>query len=346
MSKRNPARGKNRATKSGEALLLKRIENAAQFRRQKTANAAGIRLGIGDDAALWRPRRGFETILTCDWFLEGTHFLRDVHPVDAVGWKCLARAVSDIAAMGGEPRCFLLSLALPESDSGRWLHGFLGGLRRASRKFRCPLAGGETTRCKDILINLSVVGEVKAGQGVLRSGARPGDKLFVSGRLGEAELGLRYLRKNKQRPPSTQEPRLKKHLYLEPRLALGQWLATRRLATAMMDLSDGLSSDLTRLCHASGAGATIQVERIPLPGDIFLKNFSNTQRLNAALHGGDDYELLFTVAQGNARKIPRRIFGVALTEIGEITSGRKINLLNPAGKPVPLHAGGWDPFRK
>ncbi|HEX3118815.1 MAG TPA: AIR synthase related protein, partial [Candidatus Acidoferrum sp.] len=119
---------------------------------------AGVRLGIGDDAALFVPRRGYETILTCDWFLEGTHFLRDKHPADSVGWKSLARAASDVAAMGGTPRCFLLSLALPEELTGRWLDDFLGGLRRAARKLRCVTAGGDTTRQSRALINVTVVG--------------------------------------------------------------------------------------------------------------------------------------------------------------------------------------------
>src|SRR5215813_2282154 len=164
------------------------------FPRQKS-NA--IALALGDDAALWQPRTGFEAILTCDWFLEGSHFLREKHPAEAVGWKCLARAVSDIAAMGGVPRCFLLSLALPPSYSGRWLNHFLAGLRRASRKFQCVLAGGDTTRRENILINVTVVGEVRTGHAIRRSGAQDGDVIYVSGRLGEAALGLRILKASK-----------------------------------------------------------------------------------------------------------------------------------------------------
>src|SRR5215510_13901080 len=194
--------------------------------RQLRNAAPQVLLGMGDDATLFRPRIGHELILTCDWFLEGIHFLRDKHPADSVGWKCLARAMSDVAAMGGNPRCFLLSLALPASHPGRWLNEFLTGLGRASRKFQCALAGGDTTRRAQILINVTVVGDVRRGRAVLRSGARPGDVVFVSGRLGEAELGLQILRQAKGGLHSN-DSRLKKHLYPEPRVALGRWLAEK-----------------------------------------------------------------------------------------------------------------------
>src|SRR5580700_854885 len=200
-----------------ETRVLERIERAAAGLE---IPSSGVRLGIGDDAAVFRATPGCRQILTCDWFLEGSHFLRDKHPPDAVGWKCLARAVSDVAAMGGVPRCFLLSLALPGSHTGLWLDQFLRGLRRAASRFGCVLAGGDTTRSKDILINVTVIGEIRAGEGVLRSGARPEDVLFTSGRLGQAELGLRLLRKSK-RLVDGRNPLLRKHLYPEPRLALG-----------------------------------------------------------------------------------------------------------------------------
>src|SRR5579864_7147643 len=159
----------------------------------------GLRLGIGDDAALWKPKPGFASILTSDWFLEGTHFLRKKHPPDSVGWKCLARAASDIAAMGGMPRCFLLNLALPVTASGTWMKGFLAGLRRAAKSLDCVLAGGDTTRSQRILISVTVIGEIREGQEVRRSGARRGDLLYVSGTLGEAERGLQLLRKSREK---------------------------------------------------------------------------------------------------------------------------------------------------
>jgi thiamine-monophosphate kinase len=304
---------------------------------------SAVRLGIGDDAALFSPRRGNETILTCDWFLEGTHFLRDKHPADSVGWKCLARAVSDIAAMGGEPRCFLLSLAFPESHAGRWLDEFLSGLRRAARKFKCPLAGGDTTRRDEILTNVTVVGEVRSGRALLRSGARPGDITYVSGCLGEADLGLRRLRS--MRRIAKGDARLRKHLYPEPRIALGRWLSHYGMATSMMDLSDGLSTDLTRLCAASGVGARLEASRIPTASKRQRFGVKNVDALDLALNGGDDYELLFTVRPSKTSRIPRAFQGVPLTAIGEIRGGRRLKIVQLDGHETDFRPGGWDPFK-
>jgi thiamine-monophosphate kinase len=324
-----------------ENELIERIDKA--LGRRRNASDA-VRLGMGDDAALFRPQAGHETILTCDWFLEGTHFLRDKHPPNSVGWKCLARAVSDIAAMGGVPRCFLLSLALPTAHTGRWLNEFLGGLRRASRKFQCALAGGDTTRRQEILINITAVGEVPTGCAILRSGARPGDILYVSGRLGEAELGLQVLRKSPGHA-SFRSPLTKKHLYPEPRLALGQRLAKKRIASAMIDLSDGLSSDLPRLCVASGVGVRLESARIPQTRKTDTARKYGLDPLALALHGGDDYELLFTVPPRKAKSLPPAFQGVILTPMGRITRGSKVVLREESGRERPLVAGGWDPFR-
>ncbi|HTQ95620.1 MAG TPA: thiamine-phosphate kinase [Candidatus Acidoferrum sp.] len=306
----------------------------------KIARLAASSKQVGDDAALWKPTPGRQTVLTCDWFLEGTHFLLDKHPADAVGWKCLARAVSDIAAMGGTPRCFLMSLALPENLSGEWLSGFLIGLRRASKQFECALVGGDTTRRKDVLISLTIVGEIVPGKAVLRSGARVGDGIYVSGILGEAELGLRMLRQKRGKTKPSNEA-LRKHLYPTPRIKLGQWLSKARVASAMMDLSDGLSTDLPRLCEASGVGAEIFGDSLPVT--------SLAPRVEAkqlALHGGDDYELLFIASKKNQKRLLPTFEGLPLTRIGVITKARKISLISEKGKTSALHSGGWDPFRK
>lgn len=334
---------RHRQATSAEERVLRSIRRALNPKAPKPA-ARGIRLAIGDDAAVFKPRPGYETVLTCDWFLQGTHFLLDRHPPDAVGWKCLARAASDLAAMGAEPRCFLLSLALPTSRTGAWLKEFLNGLRAASQELNCPAAGGDTTRRDDVLINITVVGECRRGRAILRSAARPHDAIFASGRLGEAEYGLRLLRAARGYLNSG-DPLLRKHLYPEPRLALGAWLGRQRLATAMMDLSDGLSTDLPRLCQASGVGARIEEPQLP----VITAPATQEKHVNAvalALHGGDDYELLFTVAPKNVAKIPQRFAGTAITRIGEITSALRTVLINKKGQAKVLPQRGWDPFRE
>jgi thiamine-monophosphate kinase len=325
----NPMKQKN-----DENALVARIEHKFVSTKTKV-----LPLAFADDAALWSPSAGHDAVLTCDWFLEGSHFLRDKHPPEAVGWKCLARAVSDVAAMGGKPRCFLLSLALPDNLTGKWLNAFLRGLRRASRTLRCEIAGGDTTRHDKVLISITVIGEVRRQRAILRSGAKPGDAIYVSGILGEGELGLRQFRGRRGFARVT-DAAVRKHLYPEPRLALGQWLAENRLATAMMDLSDGLSTDLPRLCAASRVGARVDANSLPVTG---LASGAVAREL--ALHGGDDYELLFTVKAGNEARLPRKFRGLALTRIGEITRGKKI-LLNADGRTGALRPGGWDPFRK
>jgi thiamine-monophosphate kinase len=329
--------------RQNENSILKKLAGSSRSSGDPGAGHS-LALGMGDDAALFRPKPGSEIILTCDWFLQGRHFWREKHSPDAVGWKCLARAVSDVAAMGGAPRCFLLSLALPETHTGRWLNLFLGGLGRASSKFQCPLAGGDTTRRNEILINVTVVGEVRAGSAVLRSGARADDILYVSGRLGEAEFGLRIMQQS-EGAASKKNTLTRKHLYPEPRLALGQWLVKKGLATSMMDLSDGLSSDLSRLCAASAVGARVEKVKIPQLQTIDLALQYGHNPMQLALHGGDDYELLFTVPPRKARLLPKSFRGVRLTPIGKITRKRELLVLEENGRASQLIPGGWDPFR-
>jgi thiamine-monophosphate kinase len=324
--------------KTGEDRLVGKITKALAFRGRPR-----LALGVGDDAALLKPRPGRQLVLTCDWFIEGSHFLRDKHPPDSIGWKCLARAVSDVAAMGGEPRYFLLSLALPKTHTGQWLDGFLKGLARAEKRLGCELAGGDTTRTDKILINVTVIGESSAGRAVLRSGAKPGDLIFVSGRLGEAESGLRDVRSGRTHG-GKENLWVKKHLYPEPRLALGRWLAGKRLATAMMDLSDGLSTDLTRLCAASGVGARIAIDKIPKAELPDKRGRSRFDASELALHGGDDYELLFTVHPRQAGQVPSAFQGLPLSCIGEVTPKPGVVLVGVEGREQKFVPRGWDPF--
>ena len=224
-------------------LMVRETDLIERVRRKFPSAGVGLSIGIGDDAAVLRPGAGKEWVITTDAFLENVHFLRKIHPPKAVGYKALARATSDIAAMGARARYFFLTMGIPDSCTGPWLDDFLDGMARAARQFGLILAGGDTTKYPVVVASLTVLGEVDRGRAILRSGARPGDLLCVSGRLGEAELGLRLIqRKLHKRKRWTRL--MKKHFLPEPRLALGEWLAAHRCATSMIDTSDGLSTDL------------------------------------------------------------------------------------------------------
>jgi thiamine-monophosphate kinase len=325
---------------TSEGQLIDRI-------RRRFAASARPRLtvGIGDDAAVLRPTPGKEWVITTDAFLENVHFLRKGYPPKAVGIKSLARATSDIAAMGARPRYFFLTLALPEECAGHWLDDFLSGMARAARRFGLTLAGGDTSKYPLLAASLTILGEIDRGKSILRSGAKPGDLLCVSGRLGEAEFGLRLLQSN---PHALKLwPRLlKKHFYPEPRLALGQWLSARRYASSMIDTSDGLSTDLGHLCQASGVGAIVWATKIPSVRIPAALRPLAPNSLDLALHGGEDYELLFTVPKKVAGQLPRKIAGMPLTVIGEITKAMGVRLVDRDSNLRALQPAGWDPFRK
>jgi thiamine-monophosphate kinase len=306
----------------------------------------GLRVGIGDDAAVLHPRLGSEWVVTTDAFLEDVHFLRKAHPPRVVGYKALARATSDIAAMGAHARYFFLTLGLPAACAGAWLDDFLKGMAHGAHRFGTILAGGDTTKYPKVVISITVVGEIERGRTLLRSGARPGDLLCVSGRLGEAELGLRLVQKGWHKQRRWAGGVLKKHLRPEPRLALGEWLAARRFATSMIDTSDGLSTDLGHICQASGVGAVVWAEKIPavkVPRELARLSLDPLQ---LALHGGEDYELLFTVPRKFSGRLPREASGIPLTVIGEITREKKIVLIGSDGRGAQLRPGGWDPFTR
>lgn len=308
-----------------------------------------LQLGIGDDAAILKPRRGRDWVITCDAFLEGIHFLAGIHPADSVGYKALARATSDLAAMGAAPRLFLLTLAIPASRTGKWLDGFMRGMARAARELGLRLAGGDTTRSTKIFASVTVLGEVGAGIAVRRSGARSSDLIYVSGPLGRAQLGLEIAHRAMGCDRGLRDV-VRSHLYPKIQIKLGAWLARRGIPSAMMDISDGLSTDLPRVCEASQVGARIDAGKLPcvrITGQIARRLPGRARDpLQLALHGGDDYELLFTLPR-QKEKLLRRAPGFRnFARIGEITRDRRIVLVRESGRSEILHPLGWDPFRQ
>ena len=304
----------------------------------------GLTLGVGDDAALIRLRPGTETILTTDLLVEDVHFLLRREPARSVGHRALARGLSDVAAMGGIPRFALVSLAVRKGFQGTWLREFYQGFFSLARRFGVKLIGGDTSLApRATTVDMILVGEAVKGGAVRRSRARPGDKIFVSGRLGRSALGVKILRSKAGAKSSLHQRILRHHLYPQPRLALGQWLATNQLATAMLDISDGLAIDLHRLCDASGVGAHLLADHIPLaePGPGWVK-FPDL--LNLALAGGEDYELLFTVPPKKVPQIPAAYRRTRLTQIGEIAKERRVEIISRLGEKKLLPLVGFDHF--
>ncbi len=304
----------------GEPAIVERIRGAATSAGYPAASHTGLVLGIGDDCAIFRPRAGRELLFTTDMLIEGRHFLRHTHRPADLGWKALARGLSDIAAMGGAPRFSLVSLALPEWAGQSFVDGFYKGLLLLARQTGTPLAGGDLARSVTLFCDIVVCGEVPRAGALRRDTARSGDAVYVSGALGGSAVGLARGR----------GPAWRRHLRPVPRLALGHFLRTRLHATAALDLSDGLSLDLHRLALASGLHAAIEAPPC-FPG----------ASLEQALHGGEDYELLFTVPPRTP--VPARFERLPLTRIGTMQKGRP-GVVLLAGKPLPPL--GFDHFRR
>ena len=296
--------------------------------------------GIGDDAAVLRIPPGHEALVTTDFSLEGIHFRRDWHSPESVGHRCLARGLSDIAAMGGEPIAAFLSLALPKDLPQKWVDRFVRGLLTLANRFGVKLAGGDTAESpRGILADISVVGSVRRGKAILRSGARSGDRIYVSGELGGAAAAVKRMI---EKPKRKLNPRdYVRHFFPEPRLHLGRVLRERNLASAMIDVSDGLSTDLGHLCDESRVGAEIQAELLPM---ATAGKPAHAVDLALALHGGEDYELLFT-APARVR-VPRRIAGIPITPIGCITRERQVVLMKSKGVGYELLPRGWEHFER
>ena len=348
-----------------EKPLLQRIRRAAARRGHR------LGLGIGDDCAVLRLPRGHEALVTTDFSLQGVHFRRDWHPADAIGHRCLTRGHSDIAAMGGIPQAAFLSLALPADIPQKWVDQFISGLLKLADRYSVQLAGGDTAQSpQGIMADIVVLGSVPAGQAILRSGAKPGDLIYVTGNLGSSHAALMRLRKGEHLQPKSHL----KHFYPEPRIAVGQFLRDKKLASAMIDISDGLSTDLAHICQESKVGAVLYAEALANlaavraeeaaksraagtldePRFVSGHDFSRAKRhttkpgalapeaLESAVNGGDEYELVFTARPD--RRIPDQIAGIPITRIGEVVRGKNMKLITN-GESRLLKPAGWEHFR-
>ncbi|HXD29854.1 MAG TPA: thiamine-phosphate kinase [Pyrinomonadaceae bacterium] len=321
--------------------------------RQRAASSPGhssLLAGIGDDAAIVRETTGLNTLVTSDMLVEEVDFHRDTTTPRYLGHKALTVSLSDIAAMGARPRWALVSLGVPDDIwNSDFVDHFYEGFFGLADRYGVALIGGDISRTPHkIVIDTTVMGQCDDGRAVLRKGAQPGDLIFVTGSLGGSAAGLRLLERGArvpadEAPPDNNDPDRHilrqlslRHLRPDPRVGWGLVLGEEQLATSIIDISDGLSSDLHHLCRESGAGARIDAAKIPI--DPLVTEICGRRALDPlllALHGGEDFELLFTVAATNLSRLPRKVDGIAITQVGEI---------EPQAKRVCLAEGSrvWD----
>lgn len=320
----------------GEFDLIARF-----FTRPVPTGRDDIALAVGDDCALLESGAGEQWAVSTDTLVESVHFLPSVDP-SALGHKALAVNLSDLAACGAEPRCFFVALALPKVDEA-WLAAFSGGMFALADAYQCVLAGGDTTRSpQGVIITVTVMGRVPRGQALLRSGARSGDDVWVSGTLGAAAFGL-ALRQGGTPVPAEVRVAIERLERPQPQVGLG--LALRGVATAAIDISDGLLGDLGHIMERSAVGARVEWNRIPCSDA--LRGQAEADQRRFALAGGDDYELLFTAPACRRGEVERVAAGagVAVTCIGEVTSTGRLELVDADGRPMDTAPRAFDHFR-
>jgi thiamine-monophosphate kinase len=334
-----------------EFEYLKRLEGLARDR----GSSAGLVRGIGDDAAVFKSAAGNNVVISTDLLLEDVDFRMETTRPDLLGYKALAVSLSDLAAMGARPRWALLSIAVTSAvwDS-EFLDQFYQGFFQLADCLAVKLIGGDLSRTNaKIAIDSIVIGECPVGREVFRSGAKSGDQIYVTGFLGDAAAGLRLLEHGARvhnnatgrHATNSVDHLLLRQLQPEPRVGWGILLGEQRLATSMIDISDGLSSDLNHLCAESGVGAVVEASRLPI--DTVVTEICGRRALDPlmlALHGGEDYELLFTVAPENVSRLPKRVDGVSVTRIGEIKETSEGVRISEGAKVWELKPGGWKHF--
>jgi thiamine-monophosphate kinase len=311
------------------------------------AKGATGALGLTDDAALLSPPAGRDLVLAADAMIEGVHFLPD-DPADLVARKLLRVNLSDLAAMGAAPFGYLLTAAWPDSRDEAWIARFAEGLAEDQEIFPVHLIGGDTTRTTGpVALSLTAVGTVAAGRGLTRGGARAGDLLFVSGTIGDSSLGLKILQGELAVPDAADRAALvARHRLPEPRLALGQALLDEELATAAIDVSDGLAADVGHIAETSGLAARIELAAVPLSaaaGRVVMQD----PALRAALFGGgEDFELAFAVPPERAAAVAllAERLDLPLSRIGALADGEGVRVVDEAGRDVALASAGWTHF--
>jgi len=324
--------------------------------------SSSVLIGIGDDAAVLKIPASASLLATTDMLVEGVHFDLAYTDFYSLGWKSAAANLSDIAAMGGRPRFCLTSLGIPPTASVEQISEFYRGLNVLLKTHRTALVGGDTCSSPGgMTVCVTLLGEIERKNVISRRGAKPGDRIFVTGTLGDSAAGLEIMRsevrsqksevRRKESQSAIRNPQsaiarlIQKHLRPEPRVAWGRKLALARCANAMIDVSDGLSSDLGHICQQGGTGAVIVAEKIPLSAP--LRAASGRLRnppLHYALSGGEDYELLFTVPPAKVRKLLS--LDIPMAEIGEITRARKMLIVDGRGKTSLLVPTGYDHFTR
>jgi thiamine-monophosphate kinase len=312
-------------------------ELISAIRKEFSHGQRGLVVGIGDDAAVIKSAPGF-LLLTMDLLVEDVHFIASLHPPYYLGRKALSVNLSDIAAMGGRPRFALLSLALRPGTKRRDLERFLEGFKSVAEESGTGLIGGDVSASAKMTVSVTVMGEAR--RPILRSGARPGDHILVSGYLGDAAAGLKLLKKGYKLGKNRRaDALLRVFLDPAPRINLGLALSRLRAATAMIDTSDGLSVDLFHLCQESHTGADVYLEKLPLsPGLRFFEKKPES----LALHGGEDYQLLFTVGPDNLDAIAPLQKRHDLHVIGKMRRGKGISLIDGKGRRRALAPGGFE----
>jgi thiamine-monophosphate kinase len=319
---------------------MNEFELIARYFARQPVTRADVVLGIGDDAALLAVPADYELVVSTDMLVAGVHFLQSTDAV-SIGHKALAVNLSDMAAMGAAPAWFTLNLSLPAVDP-LWLDGFCRGMFALARQFDVALVGGDTTR-GPLTIGIQIMGFAPRGQALRRAGASPGDRIYVTGALGDAALGLRVAQHRLDLPKEHRDHVLARLNCPTPRVPAG--LGLRGIASACIDISDGLVADLGHILEASRVGASIHLQRLPL-SPAYAAAFAQAG-WDPALAGGDDYELCFTVPPEREPALRRAAaqLGVTCAQIGEIEAGSGLRILDAHGQPWALKDSGYDHFR-